>query len=179
MCKSTRLKFATLNPWYCRRTGLRGKAKLSGVVGLHPTRAVTIYKKFKCHAPFIMNLFPNMLAAICLYIYFLDFSFKFKHQGIANASLKCHWFWNVVILVSCILSSKSYRQKNTDMKADKNQPYCDQNFENHLIHSNLNVISAFQRKFPLRCILILPKNKSLFEIENKTWSNLQQGAVPP
>ena len=60
--------------------------------------------------------------------------------------------------MSFISSLKSYRQKNTDMKADENRPYCDQYFQNHLIHSNLNVV-FFSLKFPLRRILILPKKE--------------------
>ena len=67
-----------------------------------------------------MNLFPNVLAVMCLYADFSDFELYIK--------------------------LKSYMQKNAEMKADENQPYCDRHFKNHLIHSNLNTIFAFLSK---------------------------------
>ena len=64
---------------------------------------------------------------------------------------------NVVILVSCVLSLKSYRQKNT--LSEESRPHCDQCFKNQLIHSNLNEVFAFLRKFSFGCISILSKKE--------------------
>ena len=85
---------------------------------------------------------------MCLYVDFSDCSFKFKHQGTVSRYYSapgspltecCHFGEYLLSLESC-------RQKNTEMKAVEN---FDQYFKNHLIHSNLNAIFAFLRKFPL------------------------------
>ena len=73
---------------------------------------------------------------------------------------------NVVILVSCVLSLKSYRQKNTLKKPD------------HIVTNALKtnwftqIWTRFLRSwenFLLDAYRFFQKKKLLFEIENKTW----------
>ena len=53
---------------------------------------------------------------------------------------------NTYSKTSIILNLEIYRQKNTEMKADKNRSYSDQFFKNHSFHSNLNASFAFLKK---------------------------------